>query len=141
MNTLYSILVSPSKPSGWYAKQIEDVTPLVSKRSQAIKDILLTGVPGNSLSMFVCVVCYMVLASTFGEEIKKLDSNNTYFNPARPKDAAHNDPLFCFHQIVQPASVLQAIKYHLDTDIQERMNPESWVDLMAAGCLQLLRET
>ena len=141
MNKLYSILVSPLKVSGWYKKQTEETRPLITKNSQEIKYILLTGVPATSLAMFACVVCDMVLYSTFGTEIQQLDNNNTYFDPGRPDDAAHNDPTYCFHQLIQPASALSAIRYHLDQDILDRLNLESWLDIMAAGCLQMLRET
>lgn len=140
MNLLYAILMGGSQASGdytWYHKHTTGYIP--TTRMQDIRTILIQGTD-VALPMFVCKVCYMVLYTQFGNEIKELDYNNTYTDVARPPDAVHDDMKYCMHQLIRPADAYKQIRRYLDDDIASRVDLSSWLDIMAAGCLQMLRE-
>lgn len=140
MNLLYAILMAGSQASGdyaWYSKRITGYIP--TTRLQDIRDILVQDT-GAALPMYVCMVCYMVLYTQFGKEIKELDSNNTYTDITRPADSDHDDEKYCVYKLIKPAESYQQLLHYLDDDISSRLDRSSWLDLMAAGCLQLLRE-
>ena len=138
MNLLYSILSGKPYAGGWFDKKTTSYLP--TSRSKALRAIMIRGVQDAQLPMFASVVCDLVRMSTYGTEIIGLDANNTYQPAERPADAKHDDASYCFNKLVKPASELREIRIYLDDDIEDRLNPESWVELMGAGCLQLLRE-
>lgn len=138
MNKLYSILVGNMEVSGWYFKR---QTPLlITDRMQEIRSVLLQDVPSEKLPMFICVLCDLVRMSAFGTEILALDNNNTYQETVRPVDVDHSDTSYCVYDVIKPATVYSKLRRYLDEDITSRLNAESWIELMGAGCLQLLRE-
>lgn len=139
MNILYSFLMNGATPDAdyvWYTKQTSDV--LHTTRSNHIRDIMLQGI-AKELPMFASQVCYMVLYTQFSDQIRKLDSNNTYFDPGRPSDKPHNDPKYCMHQLILPAAAYRQIRNYLDDDIADETDFSSWLSIMAAGSLQILR--
>ena len=141
MNILYSILTWNTVPNAAYAdynKKTEVV--FLTSKMVAIRNILMTGVPDDKKGFFAAVLCDLVQWTNFGTEIKQLDSNNTYVTAARPVDSEHSNQNYCFHTLIQPASVYKALRRYLDDDIAGIMNKYSFLDYMAAGCLQLLRE-
>ena len=140
MNLLYAILMRGTQASGdyvWYHK--ESIGYIPTERMQAIRDILMQGV-GDALPMVACQVCAMVLYTQFGTEIKALDSNNTYTDVTRPPDKTHDDPAYCMYNLIKPADAYKQLRRYLDEDIVSRADLTSWLDIMAAGCLQMLRE-
>jgi len=142
MNTLYGILVQtvPSSPDyAWYDKQYDLTVP--TTKMQNIRDILLTGVPIEKIRMFASVVCNLVLYTRFGADIQNLDPNNSYVDVTRPDDSDHSDQSYCCYGLIQPVTAYKKLRMFLDDDISGLLNKDSWVDWMAAGCLQLLRET
>ena len=138
MNKLYSILIGTTPVSGWYFKRSS--LYMITDRINEIRAILLQDVPEEKLPMFVCALCALVRLSTFGNEILALDANNTYQDITRPADAEHNDAAYCIHDLIKPASAFSTLRRYLADDISTRLNYESWIELMGAGCLQLLRE-
>ncbi len=138
MNKLYSILIGMTPVSGWYFKRSSQY--MITDRINAIRSILLQDVPEDRLPMFVCTLCDLVRMSTFGNEILELDPNNTYQDITRPIDAEHNDDTYCIHDLIKPATAFSTLRRYLADDINNRVNHESWIELMGAGCLQLLRE-
>ena len=140
MNILYSFLMNGATPDpdyAWYAKQTDSV--LHTTRSNKILEILTQDI-AKELPMFAAQVCYMVLYTQFGDQIRKLDSNNTYFDPGRPSDKAHNDTRYCIYRLIKPAEAYRQLRNYLDEDIADETDFSSWLSLMAAGCLQILRE-
>ena len=138
MNLLYSILIGTPHYSGWYDKAMTSFLP--TDRMLAIRSILIQDVPEEKLPMFACVICDLVRLSTYGSEIIALDPNNTYQPTTRPSSAKHANPDYCFYQLVKPAAAFRSLCAYLDQDIDSRLNKESWIELMGAGCLQMLRE-
>lgn len=140
MNILYSFLMNGETPDTayeWYKKA--NSTVMHTTRSNKIRDILTQGV-AKELPMFAAQICYMVLYTQFGEQIKQLDSNNTYFDPGRPAEADHNDTRYCMYKLIKPASEYRQLRNYLDDDIANETDFSSWLSIMAAGCLQILRE-
>ena len=140
MNKLFSMLmqgyVIPA--DSWYYKKTSFVP--ASSRSAEIVAILMTGVPEARKAMYAAVLCNLALLTQYGEEIKKLDPNNTYVEVTRPTSASHSMSAYCMHDLIQPARVYKALVKYLGDDIMETLDTNSWIDLMGAGCLQLLRE-
>ena len=89
---------------------------------------------------FACTVCGLVSNSAFDAEIKALDPDNTYGQPSRPPDATHSNSSYCFYTLVQPLSTYRLLKGYLDPDLVARLAGGSWLDYVAAGCVQMLRE-
>ena len=141
MNTLYSILLrDTSIPSAyaWYTKRTETIHN--SQRMDDIVDIILTDVPADKIAMFISYLCYIVLTTQYGTEIKTLDPANTYMEVSRPTSADHSDQRFCLHDLIKPASTYSELLQYLAEDIRAVLDQNSWFDLMGAACLQLLRE-
>ena len=143
MNKLYGLLLSKypnavvTNPA-WYIKRT--TAGRTTTKIQAITDILLSDVPEERSAMFVSVVCYMVLMTQFGKEIQQLDPNNSYVPVVRKSDADNSDQAYCMHDLIKPASSYSGVRSYLDTDITDRLDSNSWLDLMGAACLQILRE-
>lgn len=141
MNTLYGILTWNTTPSSgyeYYVKRTDNL--LINNKQQAIREVMLTGVPEGAEAFFAAVICDLVRYTNYGAEILRLDSNNTYTQQVRPPDANHSDPAYSFQALIQPVDVYKQLGKYLDDDLTATMNKESFLDWMAAGALQLLRE-
>ena len=142
MNRLYSILTYAYPiPDNyvWYAKHTSQFVP--TEKMLAIREILLSGVPSAKVAMFAATICNLIQFTCLWPAIKKLDPNNTYVTPQRPAGSNHSNQAYCMHTLIRPASEYQPLKRYLDTETQGHINMQSWLDIMAAGCLMLLRET
>lgn len=140
MNILYAILMNGAHATGnyvWYDKHHNGYIP--TARMQAIRDIITQGVD-EKLPLLACQICSMVLYTQFGQQIKELDPNNSYVDTTRPVDADHNDSKYCLYDVIKSVSAYQNIRNYLDDDIAAVLDKESWLDIVAAGCLQMLRE-
>ena len=141
MNKLYGLILfecSPSDNPEWFIKRT--TTTKTTARAQALADIILTGVPAGRCAMFASVVCYMVSLTQFGKEIAALDPNNTYVPVVRDPDVDHSAESCCMHDLIRPIGAYETITTHLDKDIYDRVDKNSWLDMMGAACLQMLRE-
>ena len=141
VNKLYGILTNGAKATGtyeWYNKQCEN--PMHTQRMDTIRNIVLTGVDNEHLNFFACTICGLVRNSAFAAEILALDPNNTYSDPSRPTDAAHSNADYCFYTLVQPVQTYRLLKGFLDKDLAAKLAGGSWLDYIAAGCAQMLRE-
>ena len=141
MNKLYSLLLQnktiPSEYS-WYAKRTENIT--TNERARQLISLITSGVPVARLALYVSVLCNAVLLTQYGAEIKKLDPNNTYFPVERDPDAVHSNTDYGMQDLIKPASEYKSLLMYLATDISDRLDSNSWFDIMGAACLQLLRE-
>ena len=142
INTLYSLLVDhPLCPQ---VDQFSKMTTPVfhTKKSRAIQDILLAGVLNigatSRMPLFASVVCYLVRFSDFGDDIYKLDPVNTYVEVERAENETNAD--MCIHDLTTDTGVSSTLTRYLDQDIKDRLQCPTWLDYMAAGCLQMLRE-
>lgn len=142
INVLYGILTNGEQaPSAysWYDKVADN--PMHTPRIDALRTAILTGVPANQINFFACCVCSLIKHTEFGTEIMKLDENNTYnVTLQRPLTAPHSDDAYTMHQLMQPIDAYIGLKAYLDKDISDRLTAPVWLDYMAAGCLQILRE-
>jgi hypothetical protein len=140
MNKLYAILMAGASATGdyaWYAKHHDDY--ILTERMQQIRDLIVQGAD-EKLPLLVSQICAMILYTQFGQRIKELDSNNTYVDVTRPATADNNDSKYCLYDVIKPVNAYQKIRLYLNDDIASVVDNESWLDLIAAGCLQLLRE-
>ena len=139
INILYSLLVAdaPSADTAAYSKRR---TPIWhTDKSNRIREVLVSTISEDdteNLCLFASMVCYEVLFTQYGEEIKRLDPNNTYDKVVRLPDVT-NPTVF---QFTAPPSAYAKIKIDLDSDILERLVTPTWIETIAAGCLQMLRE-
>lgn len=141
MNKLYSLLIGTvTVPAeyAWYSKRTEEI-PVTEKMSKII-ELIITDVPVARLALYVSTVCNLVLSTQYGAEIKKLDPNNTYFPVTRWPDADHSDTNYGMADLIQPIDKYRGLMSYLAKDISDRLDSNSWFDLMGAACLQLLRE-
>lgn len=141
LNVLYGMLtngVVADDPYEWYNKSCDN--PLHTAKADEIRAILLTDIPQEKVNFFASVICNFVWHTEFGDEIYKLDSNNTYHAPSRPAMKKHSDDAYTFNQLTVPAEKLTRVRTFLDEDIESRLTGKVWLDYMAAGCLQMLRE-
>lgn len=141
MNTLYGLLMQGKdvpESFSWFGKTA--AAPLSTERCSALIAIVLKGVPDTRRVMYVAMLCNLVLNTQYGAEIQKLDPNNTYVKVTRPKTATHSDPVYCVHDLIQPIHAYKDIRLYLQDDITERLDTNSWFDMMGAACLQILRE-
>jgi hypothetical protein len=140
INKLYGVLLGTSVVPAvyeWYKKKFT-----VCKTNDKINNILailcLT-VPETRRAVFACLICNAVLHTIFGKEIENLDPVNTYVPVKRPTDD-NDDQDFCLFQMIGNSQSYQALKQYLDDDIKEKLVAPTFVDYIAAGCLQILRE-
>jgi hypothetical protein len=141
MNKLFNILMrgcSIPLSFSWYAKRSE-VVP-ATERVLELVDIVMTGVPLERRAMVASQLCNLVLYTQYGPEIKKLDPNNTYVPVTRDPNVAHTEPTYCMHDLIQPIKSYKPILGRIDDDIRNTLDEESWLDMMGAACLQMLRE-
>lgn len=140
MNKLYGALMQDATITSdysWYEKHWDGY--LSTERIRAIRDIIVQDA-GDKLPLLASVICNMVLYTQFGRQIKELDSNNTYSDVTRPKDSDNNDSKYCIWDVIKPVAAYQQIRMYLEDDIASTVDTASWLDLIAAGCLQILRE-
>ena len=97
--------------------------------------------------VFAAVICYYSRFSLFGNEIYELDKYNTYVEPERldtdyqkTMKADTDECIISTYKGTCSASSIQHIKRYLDMDIVDRLENPTWLDMVSAGCLQLLRE-
>jgi len=143
MNRLFSLLMQgytiPDSFS-WYAKKTEAIpttdriTKLVGYIMQGVTD------PADRRALYASVLCNLVMMTQYGPEIKAMDPDNTYVPVIRPPETSHQDPDYCMHDLILPIYSYKPIVAMLEDDIAERLDGDSWFDLMGAACLQLLRE-
>ena len=141
INKLYSLLVADrldTSGMSTYAKRTSTVWH--TERSSWIHDILLpdTSEYRAKLPLFASVICYEVLATQYGDEIRSLDPNNTYAAVLRPDADISAD--YCIAPLTHGADYFNQLLPYLDEDIATRLVTPAWIEFMAAGCLQMLRE-
>lgn len=141
MNKLWSLLMLhyeiPASFS-WFGKHTSPV--IFSDSSRELVGLITKGVPDSRRALYVATLCNLVLNTQYSKEIVQLDPNNTYVQVTRPKDSTHSDPRYCMHDLIQPIQAYKEIKLHLQDDILARLDTNSWLDMMGAACLQLLRD-
>lgn len=131
INRLYSLLtVDKPNTDQRYKKKTSVVWH--TDRSKAIRDILVAKAESD-IGYFASLVCYEVLATQYGEDILALDGNNTYAQLSASENTMSNKT----HTAQQLAAVLP----YLDQDIKDRLVAPTWIETVAAGCLQMLRES
>jgi hypothetical protein len=141
INKLYGVLLGTVAVPDMYKWYIKKFTPLATNdKVQNILKILLLTVSLDKRAMFACLICNAILHTAFGKEISELDPVNTYIPVGRPPDSGNDDPAFCLKMETSP-DVYMPLKQFLDEDIIDRLNAAAtWIDYIAAGCLQILRE-
>lgn len=147
INKLYGVLLGMSTAEvptdyRWYIKKF---TPIATnEKVQNILKILVHTVPMDKRALFACIICNAVLHTIFGKEIADRDPVNTYVPVSRPPDRTHHDTPdgqdYSLHDMMAPTDSYRALKQYLDEDITPKLNTATWIDWIAAGCLQILRE-
>lgn len=140
INKLYGVLCGAAEVDDkykWYKKKF--TVCKTSDKINNILSILCLTVPEARRVIFACLLCNAVLHTVFGKEIQELDPVNTYAPVSRPNDD-NDDKSFCLHDMIGSAQSYQAVKQYLDDDIKERLVAPTFIDYIAAGCLQILRE-
>ena len=141
MNRLYSLLTyrtDLSASTSYYVKKC--YPPRHTPHSQEICDALLQSVPQDKVLLFACLVCTESLSTEFGEEIRMRDPDNTYGHLSRDPAASAEATSSSAWDLTRPAAELKYLYKYLDDDIKERLVLPEWMDVMAAVCLQILRE-
>ena len=144
INKLYGVLlgeigaIAISGAYEWYRKKY--TTCKTSTKIENIVSILCKNVEPEKRALFACLLCAAVVKTVFGKEITELDPVNTYVPVTRPPDSANSSPDFCLFTLASPADAYNPLKQYLDADILSRLTAPTWVELIAAGCLQILRE-
>lgn len=142
MNRLYGLLtfeIRDKSIDAYYDKKCTRQTP--SKKGKDIINTIMSGVPETRIPVFACFVCNAVLDTAFGDDILALDPNNTYTSITRDPDWDGAQGALLLHDLIMRPSTLRAgLRQYLDSDIASRVMLPEWMDCMAAGCLQLLRE-
>lgn len=136
-NILYGMLAAGKIPeSAAYWKRH---TSVASTRSAAsLRAILVPNYDDPRLDLYVSTVCAAVLETAFGNDISRLDPDNTYELPELPRGSMSSRPKL--YELTKSPSAMRRIVRLLDEDIRDRLTVPTWLDYMAAGCLQLLRE-
>lgn len=144
INKLYGVLLGEIGAAAiagayeWYSKKY--TTCPTTDKIEKIMEILCKGISPERRAMFACLLCAAVVKTIFGKEITELDPVNTYVPVSRPPDSVNDDKDFCLFEMAGPASSYKALVPLLDQDIKDRLTAPTWVEYIAAGCLQILRE-
>lgn len=77
----------------------------------------------------------------FGEEIRSLDPENTYTGFSRDSRQSAESASGLIYDLTCSADALKPLQVALDADIRDRLVTPTWIEVMGAVCLQLLRET
>ena len=143
INKLYGVLLGMAAADvptdyRWYIKKF---TPIATNdKVQGILKILLQAVSFDKRAVFACLVCNAILSTVFGKEIQELDSVNTYVPVSRPPGSLDSDDRFCLTSMAKSADSYKGLMRYLDSDIKDKLTAPTWIDYVAAGCLQILRE-
>lgn len=147
INKLYGILLGMSTAEvptdyKWYIKKF---TPIATNdKVQGILKILLQTVSLDRRALFACLMCNAILHTVFGKEIEERDPVNTYKPVTRPPKSSNHDTEdgtdFSLWRMAAPADAYKPLLQFLDEDIVQKLSTATWVDYIAAGCLQILRE-
>ena len=131
-NILYGALAGDAG-AGRYGKHFTRAT--LTSRGAELAALLRcdASMPPDKRRLYASAVCACVLDTQFGNEIAALDINNTYVHPVREDNT-------CLYDTTTGPDTMGDIVSMLDDDIRERLAAPQWIDIMAAGCLQLLRE-
>ena len=138
INCLYGLLIDDQAVSGWFAKQCTSTYP--TEVTKAVRDILVKNVPEDRIAMFACLVCYSVMSTRFGDDIRALDPENTYNKPTRPPGASASDLSLLAAGLIGTAKEYKLLYRYLDYDIKEQLVIPTWDETIGAACLQMLRE-
>lgn len=141
INKLYGVLLGAAVITDayqWYAKKY--TTCATTDKINQILEVLCKNVPTDKRAMFACLICAAVVKTIFGKEISELDPVNTYVPVTRPPDSTNDDGKYCLFKLVGTPDDYKPLKQFLDADILSRLDAPSWVEYVAAGCLQILRE-
>jgi len=126
-NVLYSLLTyGHAAGSSTYTKRSSRCLPDTS--DLIVRDAILHGISGPDVHKFASMLCRACMDSTFSDDIRALDPENTYVEIGG----------VCW-SLTGKRSDYSALNNILDPDIKNRITTNSWCDLPAAGCLQLLR--
>lgn len=137
-NRLYGLLTYGYNLEGSYYKKLH--TPVFpSDKGKAIQKILLTGVPDSRVPLLACFLCYESMFTEFGSEIRELDGNNTYVPVSKAPGVEVLSPESMLYDLTGPVSRYKVMYRYLDEDIVDRLSVPTWLDVMSAGCLQMLR--
>ena len=141
INKLYGILKGAADVPAGYEWYIKKFTPIATnEKIQDILKVLLAAVSPDKRIVFACLICNVVLHTVFGKEIENRDPVNTYVPVTRPPNSANDDDSFCLFKLAAPQESYKPMLQYLDEDIVEKLTSSSWIDYIAAGCLQILRE-
>ena len=141
INKLYGVLLGAAVISDayqWYSKKY--TTCATTDKINQILEVLCKNVPTDKRAMFACLICAAVVKTIFGKEISELDPVTTYVPVTRPPDSTNDDSRFCLFKLIGTPEDYKPLKQFLDADILSRLDTPSWVEYVAAGCLQILRE-
>jgi hypothetical protein len=144
INALYGVLLGEigaaalSRTYEWYRKKY--TTSHTTDKIEKIVEILCKNVTPEQRVMFACLVCTAVLKTIFGKEIAELDPVNTYVPVSRPPNSDNSDSDFCLFMLTGPSDMFKPLMQFLDDDIKRRLTAPTWMEYVAAGCLQILRE-
>lgn len=144
INKLYGVLLGEigamaiSGAYEWYKKKYTAI-PTTTK-IENIVSVLCKNVAPEQRVLFACLLCAAVVKTVFGKEITELDPVNTYVPVSRPPDSANDSPDFCLFMLASPLDAYTPLKQYLDADILSRLTAPTWMEMIAAGCLQILRE-
>ena len=75
----------------------------------------------------------------FGSEIRELDGNNTYVPVSKAPGVEVLSPESLLYDLTGPVYRYKVMYRYLDEDIVDRLSVPTWLDVMSAGCLQMLR--
>ena len=141
INKLYGILKGAADVPAGYEWYIKKFTPLATnEKIQNILKVLLVAVSPDKRIVFACLICNAVLHTVFGKEIENRDPVNTYVPVSRPPNSTNDDDNFCLFKMAGSQEDYKPLVQYLDDDIAEKLTTGSWIDYIAAGCLQILRE-
>ena len=141
INKLYGILLGAADVPETYRYYLKKFTPYATNdKVQDILKILLVAVSIDKRALFACLICNAILKTVFGKEIAERDPVNTYLPVTRPPSSDNDDPSFCLSGLAGSVDSYKQLKQYLDEDIIEKLTAPTWIDYIAAGCLQILRE-
>jgi len=141
MNDLYALLTykQPDGDGSYYVKRHSPAKH--TDTSMVLADAIMANVPDSRACMFASVLCNAVLYTRFKDDILVYDANNTYAPVKRPPGALGDAPGFCMHDLCLNAQEMRKLTQRVSSDIMDRITTHTWLDDMAAVCLQMLKES
>ena len=140
INKLYGVLLGAATIAPeyeWYRKKFTACA--TNEKINGILAILCVAVPEARRVVFACLICNAVLQTVFGKEISALDPVNTYVPVERPNDQNDNSN-YGLRKMIGSVQDYKGLLQYLDEDIKDRLTAPTFIDYIAAGCLQILRE-